>query len=480
MSSLRTGTLWKYKMKRSELHPMCNYFINLRNSLTHPGRRKTALRASFSLLFLACFVLLHASLWGQLQRIEGPQDFSEEHLNLHFGGASVGLAPKPGTDASHLFDRWGVTFQGMESIPQIGGIIFPSPILPPLIPALVNKPEDSADSSGRPLAINFRFPAKKIGFFLANGNGETVLTMSAINPMGSKLGSIVQSGFSGDEEYFIGFETASGESVSKVVIDYGQSPLEEVVIQILIDFVDPILFTTYLPQVSYGTLDNTRILQSIFTFSNLTDMSSTLKAEFFDSEGNALELELEEGFKGSELERELSPYEQLVMPTSITSQLLVIGYTRIKSNTPVRAALRYRLVNSGRTEREISIDAVIPRFHSTASIEQYSADIPIGPSPGPRGAPTTALAILNPSSELASVGIRFVNESESLYFSQLAIPPGNQRAFFIGELFPELVQTDLSGTLVFNSDQPVAPVSLLTNAGLPVASLSAGSTEKSF
>ncbi|MGH9340350.1 MAG: hypothetical protein ACRD1R_12375, partial [Acidobacteriota bacterium] len=91
----------------------------------------------------------------------------------------------------------------------------------------------------------------------------------------------------------------------------------------------------------------------------------------------------------------------------------------------------------------------------------------------------SGLALVNTSSEAAQLFVLLLPESgQSIRVEEIQLGPGEHRAKFLGETFPEVLQGDFQGNICVSSDRAIALVVIRTKDGLPISSLPVGSTER--
>ncbi|MGI0044886.1 MAG: hypothetical protein ACRD47_14365, partial [Nitrososphaeraceae archaeon] len=90
----------------------------------------------------------------------------------------------------------------------------------------------------------------------------------------------------------------------------------------------------------------------------------------------------------------------------------------------------------------------------------------------------SGLALVNTSSEAAELFVLLLPESGQSIRVKIQLGPGEHRAKFLGEIFPEVLQGDFQGNIRVSSDRAIALVVIRTKDGLPISSLPVGSTER--
>lgn len=404
-------------------------------------------------LFLICSFQF-TSLSAQVKRLADPQrDFSSSAVLLGF------IEAQDGAEASEIFSKWGVLFSGDGGTPRIREITqrFDIHILPPRLTALRNEP-DSGSSANRALIINFKFPVRRVGFALGNGNENTFATMKAYNAAGNFLGTLTQEVQKNGP--FTGIEVLANSGLSKVTIDYGGSERAEEISSLIFEYVSRPRFTTFLPQVGDGRLP-AGSLQTTIVVMNLAASTAKTSVHLLDSDGQPLSLVFEDGTLASKLDFTLSAFQTQTFTTKGVITPGAAGYARIESNVPIKAAAIFRVLDldaAVRSEAAIGDDA--PRVVTVAAIERVR-----------QKEMDTGIAIVNASTREAAIRIDLRSPTQISFSKLLKLPPGAHIAQFSAEMFTELATRDFEGTAVLSSSEPIAVTVLRTNRGLPTSSL---------
>lgn len=392
------------------------------------------------------------------------------------------------SEASQVYSNLGVTFVGEAgSTPTVQlEVLIPS--LPPSVDSVLRNEPGTGSSANRALIVRFERPVRRVGFTLGNGTATTVVEIQAFTAKGEFLGKIQQIGaetirggpFIGRPSGpFVGLETSHPSGISTVVLDYGTDPAAEQISDIRAEFLSPVKFKVYLPQIVHGRAGNLSFqtviqVQSVLT-GVIADAENAVRLRLFDQTGAPLRMTLDEK-EGSEFEfnlgtsPRLSTFGSRQLQTAGVSDVIV-GYASIESNLPIVAHALVRVLRSdGLLHSETGMSSGEGRITHVAIVER-----------DPQIALDTALAIVNVGDSDARVEFRLTDETgEALSGSQrrFELRPGEQRAFFFSELFNNFRDSQIRGQVAIWSDKPIVVASLRTFGGLPTSSQAIGSTQR--
>ena len=208
----------------------------------------------------------------------------------------------------------------------------------------------------------------------------------------------------------------------------------------------------YLPQVGEGESGVSRFQTSLVTRN--AGGQSFLHVEFFDPDGEELELELADFGPSSFISAVVERGESLDLE-AVARPNLRIGYARLLAGASVggTAVFTRSDVPSGQTLYEAGVPL-------TGAFSDFSVAVD---SIGPRD---SGVALVNASAQPAQIVARLYDQSfDLLSVEQLELPPNSQLARFVFELFPDVQQQarEMKGTLTIASDQPLAAVALRQN-----------------
>lgn len=431
---------------------------------------------------LFCSILVavvHCGLgYGQVVKLTQANDFSNP-LFLHFSGLH------PGADASHVYSSLGLTFAGEAgSIPKIRIEVLDNDIIPRADLALLNEP-NTASSANQALIIRFERPLKKVGFTLGNGTEFTLAEISAFTAKGEFLGKVQQLGVETmrginirQSGPFVGLETSHPSGISTIVLDYGPESTAEEVFDIRAEFLSPHKFKVYLPQIVHGRAGNLSfqtIIQIQTMLSGVTE-DRPVRLRVFDQTGAPLRMRLDD-MEGSEFDFKLGSVPTLQtfgsrqLHTTNSSDNIVVGYASIESDLPIIAHAIIRVLRAdGSLQSETGMPSGEGRVTYVATVSR---------EPGIEL--DSAFAIVNVGDSEAKVRFGLTTETGELpdsdYQKSFVLHLGEQRAFFLSELFTDL-REEIHGQVAIWSDQPIVVAAIRTFRGLPTSSQAIGSTQR--
>lgn len=418
----------------------------------------------FVSFFLTFLLILPVS--GQVRKLtsQDVQAFSSDSVFLTFS------FPLEGARANDLLAKWGVRFAGTgPTVQRIKIRVTSTPFTEKLsrTGAVVN--ETAAGSSeNQPLIVTFQSPLRRVLFRLA-GNQSTPVTLKAFDPAGADLGTVTHVGLSGGDNVgtFLGIETAAALGIAKIVIDYGASTVPEQVEELRLDFIARPQFNTFLAQIGDGTAGDLK-LQTVISIANPgTNPAAKGSLKIFDSSGNPLNVKID-GFSASEFGFELGARTSKTFTTTGEGPLKA-GYAKIESSVPLEATAVFRTL-TGSTEALISetgVGSAVGKVTLVGTVQKFlQTRIDSG------------IALVNTSSTATTVEVSLFEEDVGLApITKLDLGPGQHRARFLPDLFPELSSRDFKGSIMIVSVEPIAVVILRTVNGLAASSLPLASTE---
>ena len=405
---------------------------------------------------VVCLSLSTAMLQAQLSEVNSRQDFSTESTEFDFEG------PKHGAFAGDLFSRWGLRFSdgsgGVTTIMTRTELVFTDN-------SLLNGMGTSS-SAGIPLVIDLKYPAKKIGFDLGNGDENTPVSVTAFDGLGNNLGSIQRTGL-GDPS-FLGVGVAGAGGISKLMVSYGNSVDAEEIDDLVVEYVDRPEFKTFLAQIANGLIENFGTFQTTIIVTNSSNSTAVGELALFDSDGLPLEMDFGDGPK-STLSLELPPRSSKTFVSTGTA--LGVGYARVQTNVPTDGTAIFRLtLPSGVIASEAGVGSDAGRVDVVGAVEKVAAE---GFDSG--------IAVVNVSGTQADGEILLYDQSgEEVGRNRnlLDLPPGEHTSGFLSTIFSELEGEDFSGTIQIASDVPLAVVIMRTVGGIVISSLPVSSLEK--
>ncbi len=436
------------------------------------------------LLVLALLVPLPiSSLSAQLIQLTDESNFSADRARLDFSVYASGA------EASRALAAWGVAFSnGSSSQPRIGEWLDPSfqpvPAFP--VPVVQNRGGGDTGSANLPLVIDFQTPLRRAGFVLhggisagglsTQGDSGSVMTIriAAFDSEGASLGEIQREteglGTESDPTLFLGIESASQTPISKVLLDYGNSPNFEEVEAILADFPTPPRFVASLPQIADGPLPEGALLFSV-TVSNIENQTVTGTLFLKRPDGSDLSLELN-GVQASAFPFELAPFQSVQLNSSGNLPEAVRGYALVESVRPVIVSELLRALDTaGRPVQEVGLDSVAQESLVMAPVTRR---VELGVDTG------VAIANLSNSDVMLTL---FLSPTEGNLLTRVrTLMPGEQIAAFLDELFAssggQPLPVDLDGSLLISASSNVSVTVLRTIGGVVSATLPAGSLQR--
>lgn len=406
----------------------------------------------------AICLLLGGSAMGQLSVITNPNSFDSSSVRLDFEG------PTSGAPASQLLAGWGVIFPEGEWGTPVINQTFLAGILNTW---LVNQ-SPGASSADKPLVVNLKHPASKIGFYLGGIDSQDEVTIGAYDPLGQKLGEISRTGLQAPA--FLGVGTSSNNGIAKVLVSFGSSADPEQVDILMLEYRTRPLFETYLAQVGDGP-PGAGSLQTTVVVSNLTNSTANGELAFFDQEGQPMQL-LVNGSMGSSFDFSLDRFSGKSFATSGTSPNVKVGWAKITSNVPVGGTAVFGIRRAdGTVETEAGVGTSGGSSYSVGAVLKTVA-----------GNFDSGIAVVNVSDQGASARISAYDQNGELVAvnDQLLanLPPGHHVARFLSQIFNELSGQNFDGTIQISGNVPLAAVILRTARGKVLSSLPVGSTEE--
>jgi hypothetical protein len=213
----------------------------------------------------------------------------------------------------------------------------------------------------------------------------------------------------------------------------------------------------YFPQVGNGTAETIRFQTSIILVN--TGASSPVRLEFFDSAGEPMAVELPGLGTASQFEFELARGAALSARTPGTGPLQV-GYARLTAENGVGGIAVFTRIDA--PTGTVLYEAGVP---ASRSLSSFSLFVDAG------GPLNTGLAMVNPpgTDELPGGEANVVLRLHDLGFNEIAttnvpLREGVHRPHFINEFFDAVPQArQMQGTVVVESDRPIAAVTLRQN-----------------
>lgn len=427
-------------------------------------------------LFVLLLLICTTAAYGQIVKV-GEGSFSTATV-LNFGGQERGVTEDQ-AEAGDLFSAWGVRFVGSDSgfptiVPSIRKTdVSVSPTQPPLFAfSLINQRAGSSAwaSSSRPLVIDLKMPARQVGLRLVGMvAGSISANIKALDSFGNLLGTSDQAASSEPQSRrttFVGIETSAPQGISKIVIDYGTATRPEEVEELLVNYLTVPKFSTYLAQIADGFQSGGTTVRTTIIVENSTNLAAQVRLSLFDSGGNPLSVQIN-GTAASSRDFSLSQWSSASFTTGGAGTLQA-GYARVESTVPVDSTASFQVLDlNGNLLTEAGVGAAPGRPSAVAAIQKSL-----------NGDFDTGIAVVNTSAAETTVRLRLFDETSQLIGMQgINLGPGQHRAKFFAELFPQYISRDVQATLLVTSSEPLSLVTLRLWRGLPLSSLPVGSTQ---
>lgn len=217
----------------------------------------------------------------------------------------------------------------------------------------------------------------------------------------------------------------------------------------------------FIPQLADG-----EGAQTLLTVVNVSDSTTVATVEFFSSTGAPLALEVGPA---------ASPVQSvhLTLPAGGSAMLQTLGnapglragWATVVAGAPIRATAAYQVVDSsGRVLFEAGVE------DATAADRMRVFAARSIPTPGVEL--NTGVAVVNPTEETATLILRYLRRepSPALLQRTVTLEPGEHLPAFLDELFEDEATQNSWGTLVIESDVPVAATALRTQNGYQLSS----------
>ncbi len=387
-----------------------------------------------------------------------------------FGADAVklSLSPfQPGAEATNLFSKYGVRFSGKDSVPRVMEHVDTSPLGAVSLYHFVRNEPISGSSAGSALRIDFANPPRHVGFVLRNPGVAASIT--ALDADGKSLGTVEQS--AGAYLIPVRLSVPVGMAISKLLLDYGTSSTPEEIADLTLEHKDRPMFETFLPQVADGQLPDGLHLRTAITIVGLTNSTVTGDIRFRDADGGPLALKVGPGDPVNW--KPVTSFDDNLTITAGNSVPAVAGYAKIYTTSPVTAVAAFQITgDNGVVISETSVLSTPARHSHAGPVWEV---VPSGMVGGGALAPRfqTALALANAAWEKNAVRIEVTGQTPV----EFELQPGQHKANFIWELFPDLYNQNFRGWLRITSKRPTVAVLLKTKDGLAVSAVPLESLE---
>ena len=401
-------------------------------------------------MLLFCLVVPKGAL-AQVREITDPGDIYFKTPQMRFNQYPEGAV------ATDLLSSYGIVFEGVNgAMPRI--IKEPSLCSAQAVTNVIRNESVPQPTTNTPLRIRFKFPLRQLGIDLG-GTGTPLVsaTIKAFDSNGGLLGEVTKN-LKDVGRYcsqFVGLESTADSWISMITIDYGN--MDEEIVRLILVYVDPPRFVTYLPQVATGEGMVTQL-----DISNATTVYGRAVIRFFDDQGEPLTMSVGNKTQHT-FEVEVAAFYSETLRLEKAEGTLKAGYARIEADVPLQAAATFRAVDrQGRLIAEAAIRSTNGRSVMVGRA-RMSAD----------GEVNTGIAIVNTSDSPTLVEI-----SASFWSGKLELNPGEHRAMFLDELAPLYRGREGDVALYIRSPQPVAVAVLQTFQGWPSADLPLAAAER--
>jgi len=194
--------------------------------------------------------------------------------------------------------------------------------------------------------------------------------------------------------------------------------------------------------------------------SSVAGEAITARVRFLDSEGNPLELSIDQHGAADEVTVNIPARGSRFIET-VGSDLLKSGWAVVEATGPVRASAVFRAEIGGLTF-EAGIDDVTPAGTFTVPVQDSQDQ-------------KTAIAFANPSDEEAVVDFQLIDrDGNELASAERTVSAHGHAAQFVEELFSDFQSQDLSATVVVKCTVPIVAAALRTENGLQTSSYPVG------
>ena len=325
----------------------------------------------------------------------------------------------------------------------------------------------AGDDSSPLLIFDFKYPVTEATFRLGNGGPGVTAELKAYDSAGHLLGTFQSPEIGAAEVVFFGIKTTSGAPISKVTIGYSSSQLEERVIDFSFAYQTRPDFASVIPQIGDGVLGS-GALRTIIVVTNLTDSTAEGQVALFSQDGSEMDLELagrdgpapatDGGMANAFL---IPPGGSEVLTTPGTSNPVVQGYAIVGASVPIQSTAVFQILDgAGAPTLEAGIAGTQEATFQSATVARAQV-----------GSVDAGVALANTGDVTASVGLRLVStENEVFGLFRTDMGPGTHLAGFVPDLFPG-APANFAGSILIQSDTPVAATVIRTLSGLVSASL---------
>ena len=325
----------------------------------------------------------------------------------------------------------------------------------------------AGDDSSPLLIFDFKYPVTEAVFNLGNGGPGVTAELKAYDSAGRLLGTFQSPEIDAADGVFFGIKATSDPPISKVTIGYSSSQLQEQVLDFSFTYQTRPDFASVIPQIGDAVLGS-GALRTIIVVTNLTDSTAEGQVALFSQDGSEMDLELAGG-RGTALATDggiansfsIPPRGSAVLTTPGTSDPVVQGYAIVGASVPVQSTAVFQILDgAGAPTLEAGIAGTQEATFQSAPVARAQP-----------GSVDAGVALANTGDITASVSMQLVNTNNEVFgLFQTDLEPGAHMAGFVPGLFPG-APANFTGSILINSDVPVAATVIRTLSGLVSASL---------
>jgi hypothetical protein len=317
-------------------------------------------------------------------------------------------------------------------------------------------------SARKSITVRFDPPIYRLGLRPENGSKTTLASIRVYSDEGDFLAEFLQGSLKSRPGPLVGMEARGEDLIDTVVVDYLYDETPEQISEILVEYPSTRPFQTCVPQIAAGPAGMIRF-QTLIQIQNLLNQRNEIFFHSYDHSGNPLQLEFD-GEVTAVKELTIQDKKAVQLRASGVNGELSVGYACVESRIPVNAQAVFQIFDtSDKLISESGIKAVKADSRQQAFVAWDETN-----------AVDTGIAIANPGQKETRIELLLNGESINSKKVKLDFTSGEQRAFFLSEIFDLAEFTNLVGTLEINSEESVVVTTIRTINGLAVSSLPGG------
>jgi len=213
----------------------------------------------------------------------------------------------------------------------------------------------------------------------------------------------------------------------------------------------------FMPQMANGGGQTTLVM-----LSNPNPQPVEATVNFFNEDGDPVSVPLRTFGTHDEVDVTIPANSSLGIQTLDQGGSLIVGWVRVSSDGPLRGTTDFQFTQEQEIVREAGVADSLP-------IGSSNVFISVG------GGFNAGVAMANPTEQDAEVTLRLLNNSGiELATAPVSIASGGHVAKFVTELFEDEVGSAFEGTLVIDSDVPLAVTAIRTKGGVQISSYPVG------